>query len=258
VPRFKGYIFDLDGTVYLSERLIPRADEVVAGLRRQGGRVAFLSNKAIQTRETYAAKLNRLGIPVRTDDVINSSLVTARCLAQEAPSARIYVVGERSLVEELQRAGLRPAADPLRTDFVILSFDRTFHYGKLHFAYIAVMHGARIWATNADRTCPFEEGQVPDAASVIGAVEACTGAKVERVLGKPSPDIMRVAAEQMGVPLAECIMVGDRLETDMVMGRAAGAATALVLTGVTTHEALAASDVRPDFVLDSVADMLEW
>ena len=201
--------------------------------------------------------MSKFGIPAAPEDVINSSLVMAEALAAEAPGARIYVVGEAPLVRELQQAGLVLSGDPAQTDFVILSFDRTFHYGKLRFAHEAVMRGARIWATNTDRACPVEGGQIPDAASVIGAVEGATGAKVECVVGKPSAIIMQVASARLGVPLQACVMVGDRLETDIVMGQNAGMATALALTGVTTREMLAASPIQPDYVLESVQGLAE-
>lgn len=112
VSAFRGYILDLDGTVYLGERLIPGAGEAIAALRARGARVVFLSNKPIQTREHYAAKLNRLGVPTEVADVINSSAVMVHYLGRRAPGARLFVVGEPPLVDELRRAGFEVIADP--------------------------------------------------------------------------------------------------------------------------------------------------
>lgn len=253
--RFKGFIFDLDGTIYLSERLIPGADVTVKLIRASGGKAVFISNKAIQRAGVYSEKLNRLGIPVEPADVLNSSKAAAMALAKKAPSARLYVIGERSLVDELSEAGFEITDDPKRVDYVVLSFDRTFHYGKLNIAMQAVRNGARLCATNPDRTCPFDGYELPDAAGVIGAVEGVTGAKVEFVAGKPSPLMIDAALERMGLEAGECLMIGDRLETDIRMGRESGTGSALVMTGVTTREMLATSDDKPDFVLDSVADI---
>jgi len=255
----KGYVFDLDGTIYRGPALVPGAREVVLELRRQGKGVVFLSNKAIQTRSDYAEKLTRLGIPASDDDVINSSLVTAQYLARTAPGCRVYVIGEEPLVKELLAAGMTLAREPDQTDYVVVSFDRTFHYGRLDFAYNAIKSGARMIATNADKTCPVEDGiELPDAAAVIGALKAITGKEPELVMGKPSTRVLELACERLGLPPADCAMVGDRLETDMVMGRKAGMTTVLVLSGCTRREDLAGADVKPDHVIESVAELLEY
>ncbi len=252
---YPGYIFDLDGTVYRGGRLIPGAAETLARLRARSARVVFLSNNPTYTREQYAAKLARLGIPCAVAEVANSTYAVIRELQRDAPAARLYVVGEPVLVNELRDAGFALAATPEETDIVLLAFDRTFHYGKWLFAHRALRRGAQLWATNPDRTCPTEEGDTPDCGSLIPAFEASSGRKLDRMTGKPSPAIVRVAAECLGVPIGDCLMVGDRLETDVLMGRNAGCDTAVVLTGITTPDMLAGSDIRPDYVLQSIADL---
>jgi len=253
LPHFDGYIFDLDGTIYLGEALIPGADAAIARLRAAGARCVFLSNKPLQTRADYAAKLNRLGIPAAAEDVINSSLVLARHLARTAPGARVFVIGEEPLRRELAAAGLEICEEPSAIQFVICAFDRTFHYGKLDVAFRAVRRGARIWATNPDPTCPFADRELPDCAGIIAHLEAVTGRKCELIAGKPSPLMMAACAERLRVPLARCLLVGDRLETDIAMGRVAGCRTALVLTGVTTPEQARQTQPPPDYILPSVA-----
>lgn len=253
----KGFIFDLDGTVYLSERLIPGADRVIRLLRERGGKVVFLSNKAIQTRENYAAKLTRLGIPTAPEEVINSSFVMTRYLAKRAPGARVFAVGEAPFVEELQRAGFAISEDPARIEWVIASFDRTFDYRKLCIAFEALKRGARFVATNPDRTCPIEGGELPDCAGVIAHLEAVTLRKVEAIVGKPSPLTIEATLEILGLPAAECILIGDRIETDIRMGKESGMKTALVMTGVTDQRTLEASPIRPDYVFDTIAGLEE-
>jgi len=255
--RYRGFIFDLDGTLYRGERVIPGARETIHHLREQGGQVVFISNKPLQRRADYAAKLTRLGIPATSEDVITAAVVLGRWLAREAPGARLYVIGEPPLVEELRSFGLRPTDGSGPVDFVVAAFDRTFDYAKLNAAFQALRRGARFVATNADRTCPVEEGEIPDAGAVIGAIEGCTGRRPELVAGKPSPLMIEAGLARMGLQAEECLVVGDRLETDIRMGKEAGTATALVLTGVTRREDLATSPWQPDLVLESVAELAE-
>ncbi|HHW15094.1 MAG TPA: HAD-IIA family hydrolase [Firmicutes bacterium] len=252
----RGVIFDLDGTIYRGEALIPGAAEALEALAGAGiGRV-FLSNKPLERPCAYAAKLTRLGIPTSPAEVINSARVLAVYLRQAMPGARLFVVGEPPLKEELAEAGLRIVEDSAAVDCVVLAFDRTFDYRKLNLAFQAVKyHGARLVATNADRSCPVDGGEVPDAAGMIAAVEATTGRKVELVAGKPSPLVVEAALAHLGVQPEEALMVGDRLETDMAMGRSAGIRTALVLSGVTSLRDLQRSAERPDYVWESVADL---
>ena len=251
----RGFIFDLDGTIYLSEQLIPGADTVIRLLREGGGKVVFLSNKALQTRENYAAKLTHLGIPTPPEAVVNSSAVMTAYLLRHAAGRRLFVLGEPPLIAEFRQAGFEISDDPERIDWVIASFDRTFDYRKLYIAFRALMRGARFVATNPDRTCPIAGGELPDCAGVIAHLEAVTQRKVEAIVGKPSPLTVAAALEVMGLPAGECILVGDRIETDIRMGVEAGMKTALVLTGVTDAAALAASPWKPDHVLASIADL---
>ena len=254
---FDGYLFDLDGTVYRGPTLIPGASEVIAELRTRGRAVGFLSNKAIQTRENYAAKLTRLGIPTQPEQVINSSLVMARWLSAEAPAAGVLVLGEPPLLDDLRRAGLRVTEELGEIEWVVASFDRTLDYRKLNLALQALKRGAHFVATNPDRTCPVEGGEVFDCAGTIAALEATSGRTCEVIVGKPSAIMARAGLDMLGVPPERALLVGDRLETDVVMGRSAGMTTALVLTGVTSAEAPASSTTKPDFVLASVAALLD-
>ena len=257
-PRFpyRGWLLDLDGTVYLGERLIPGADTAIAALRAAGRRIAFLTNKPLQTRTEYAAKLTRLGVPAAPDDVITSSLVLARYLRDRDPGAPVFVIGEPPMLEEMRAHGFEVRADD-RVRWVVIAFDRTFDYAKLNTALQAVKQGARLIATNPDRTCPVEGGEIPDCAGMIAAVEAVTDRKVETIVGKPSPIILEVALAALGVPAAEAVMVGDRIETDIVMGRRLGLGTVLVLSGATRAADPRIAAVAPDHVVRSIEDLVE-
>jgi phosphoglycolate/pyridoxal phosphate phosphatase family enzyme len=248
----RGWLFDLDGTVYLGEALIPGAAETIAALRADGRQVAFLSNKPLYTRVDYAEKLTRLGIPTTTDEVVNSSIVLARHLRRLDPGATLFVIGEAPLIGELRAHGFE-VRDDADVRWVVIAFDRTFDYGKLNTALQAVRrHDARLIATNPDRTCPVEGGEIPDCAGMIAAVEAVTGKKVEAIVGKPSPIILEVALEALGVAAGDCVIVGDRIETDIAMGKSLGLATVLVLTGVTRPGDPRIVELQPDLVVPSI------
>ena len=253
---YRGWLVDLDGTVYLGEQLIDGAAEAMAALRAEGRRIAFLSNKPLQTREEYAAKLTRLGIPAAADDVINSSLVLARHLRTLDPGAPVFVIGEPPLQAEMRAHGFEVRDDD-RVRWVVIAFDRTFTYAKLNIALQAVRGGARLIATNPDRTCPVEGGEIPDCAGMIAAVEAVTDRTVELIVGKPSPIILEVALAALGCAPGESVIVGDRLETDMLMGRRLGLATILVLSGVTRPGDLRIAATAPDHVLRSIRELVE-
>jgi len=253
---YDAYIFDLDGTIYLGDHLLPGAAETVAALRAAGRRTIFLSNNPTKTRAQYAAKLTGMGIPTPIGDIVNSSFVMARWLLREAPAARLFVVGEQPLKDDLAAAGFRFSEQAGEIDIVVASFDRTFVYHKLQVAYDAIRKGARLVATNGDRFCPTPGGGEPDAAAIIAAIEACTGAKCDPIVGKPSPIMVALIMDLLKLPPERCIMVGDRLETDIRMGIAAGMASCLVLTGDATRESLAASGLQPTLVLERIDGLL--
>lgn len=261
-----GFIFDLDGTVYLGESALPGAVECIAELRRLGKKVAFVSNKPLEHRSVYAAKLTRLSIPTSEDSVITSSFVLSYHLATALPDLAYYVIGEQPLIDELRGRGLKvigefldqdpkEVIDPAGIDAVIVAFDRTLDYRKLNTAYQALLRGARFFATNSDRMCPMPGGGIPDAGATIAALEHITGRKLELLAGKPSTLITQVALDLLGVSAKHCMMVGDRLETDIFMGQQAGMKTAVVMTGASKREDVARMAQPPDFVLENIGEI---
>ena len=253
---FPGYIFDLDGTVYLGDALLPTAGETLTTLRRRGSRTIFISNNPTHKPSDYADKLTRLGVPTPVEDILTSIGVMVNFLKQRMPGARLFVIGEEPLCAELQLGGFELTDDPHHIDAVIASFDRTFAYRKLQIAFDAIRAGARFFATNPDRYCPVPGGGEPDCAAIIAAIEACTNTRVEAVVGKPSHYMIEAALNLMNLPAADCLMTGDRLETDVYMGEAAGMSTALMMTGTTSVSALAASSIQPTYILQQLGDLL--
>jgi NagD protein len=249
----QGIILDLDGTVYRGEWLIPGARGAIEVLRRRAHPIVFVTN-ALESRAEHAAKLTRFGVPTSPDEVIHAPLVLTRYLTRQMPGATVFAIGEPPLLEELA-ANFRLSEDPDEIDVVVVSVDPTFDYRKLNIAFQALRRGARFLATNADATVPVAGGELPDAGAVIGALEGCSKRKVELVVGKPSPLVVEVVLERLERPAGECLIVGDNLESDIVMGHRAGMTTALVLTGVTRQADLAHAPVQPDYVLESIADV---
>jgi NagD protein len=237
--------------------LIPGAAETIARLRADGTRTIFLSNNPTKTREQYTEKLTRLGIPTDVDDIVNSSYVMVQWLLANTPGACLYVIGETAITGELQEAGFPFSEKPGDVDLVVASFDRTFDYHKLQVAFDAINAGARLVATNPDRYCPTPTGGEPDCAAIIAALEACTGVKCDPVVGKPSPIMVKTIMDKLGLPPGDCLMIGDRLETDIRMGLDAGMDTCLVLTGDANLERLNTSGLKPTLVLDSIAGLLK-
>lgn len=252
---FGGYVFDLDGTVYLGDELLPGAEETLAALKEQAS-VVYLTNKPLETPADYAAKLTRLGVRTPPEEVISSTDALLRYLGRHAPEARLFVVGEPTLISLLRSAGYEVVDEAGGVEVVVVSFDRTFDYRKLKIAFDAVNAGARIVATNPDAYCPTPDGGLPDCAAMLAAIEASTGARAETVVGKPSPHMASTLLDRLGVPAGETLLVGDRLATDVRMANEAGMASALVLTGATGLEEALASPDRPDYILGGLGELL--
>jgi arabinose operon protein AraL len=253
---YDGYVFDLDGTTYLGDALLPTSGETIARLRAAGRRTVFLSNNPTHTREEYAAKLARLGLPTPLDEIIHSGVIMVNFLQRRMPGATLFVLGEEPLMHDLAAGGFAFSEEPGRIQAVIASFDRAFTYHKLQVAFDAIRAGARFFATNPDRYCPVPGGGQPDCAAIIAAIEACTSVKVEAVVGKPSPYTIEAILDLLRLPADRCVMTGDRLETDVAMALNAGMAGALVLTGATHADALTTSSIRPTYVLRQLGDLL--
>ncbi len=253
----KGFIFDLDGTIYVEDVVIDGVVEAVNALKARGDKVVFLTNKSIAKREDYVAKLNSLGIQVKLNEVINSNYITAHYLkAHMTEEDTVYVIGEKPLFAELAEEKIKLADVPASASYVVLGWDRQFTYTKLNDAFQAWRNGAVIIATNPDRTCPMIEGEVPDCGAMIGAMEGATGEPVTLITGKPSSLMSDyILNKVLEMKATDCFMVGDRLETDIKMANDAGIQSVLVMTGITKSEMLEQTNIQPDHVLASVKDI---
>jgi phosphoglycolate/pyridoxal phosphate phosphatase family enzyme len=258
---FAAYLFDLDGTIYLGESLLPGANALIDRLHVLGRPVRFLSNNPTKSRAAYVERLNRLGIAVTADEIVTSVQTMVAWLQANHPDAVVFPISEAPLIEALDEAGIRRSENPSEIDIVIASYDRTFEYRKLQIAFDAIWYERRAFliSTNPDRFCPFPGGRgEPDAAGIVAAIEATTGTTCRLTTGKPSRLMLDMALEPLGVDAAQCVMVGDRLTTDIAMAIDAGLASALVLTGETNPAMLAEASphARPTYVLDRIDHLL--
>lgn len=242
--RLRLVAFDLDGVIWRGSELLPGVHAALEDVLRRGLELRYVSNNSTAHRRTVSERLSRWGLPASVEKVLTSGFVTGRWLGARLPAgAPVMVVGEAGLMEELREAGLDPyhasekhaAARPAA---VVVGMDRGIDFRVLAAAQAAIRAGSMFVATNRDATFPTPDGEVPGAGAVVAAV--ATAAEAEPVLmGKPGAGLAEVLATASGVPPEETMFVGDRVSTDVVMGKAVGMCTVLVLTGVTTREELA-------------------
>ena len=256
-----AYVFDMDGTVYLGEHLLPGARRLIEELRARDVPVRFLSNNPTRDPEQYADKLARMGLPTDVADIANTVVTTTRWLRQNHPDAVLFPISEEPLKRALRAAGFRLSENPEEVDIVIASYDRGFDYRKLQIAFDAIWFHKRAFLveTNPDRFCPFPGGRgEPDCAAITAAIEASTGTTCRVSLGKPSPIMVHEAMAGLDVELADAVMVGDRLHTDIQMALDTGMVSALVLTGESTTDDVLGRDAgqRPTYVLDRIDRLL--
>lgn len=255
------YLFDLDGTIYLGSEVLPGARRLLDGLREAGRTVRFLSNNPTRDVDMYLDKLHGLGLAAERDEIMNTVVTTVQWLSVHHPGATLFVIGEEPLQRALREAGFELSDDPERIDVVVASYDRTFDYRKLQIAFDAIWFHRRaiLVQTNPDRFCPFPGGRgEPDCAAITAAIEACTGVQCSASFGKPSAQMLEAATVGLDVAPSDCIMVGDRLMTDIQLAVRTGAASALVLTGESTRDDVAALEPasRPTYVLDRIDQLL--
>jgi phosphoglycolate/pyridoxal phosphate phosphatase family enzyme len=253
-------IFDLDGVIYRGDTAVPGAIPTLHHLTSAGHRLFFLTNNSTRSRRDYADKITGMGFPARPEQVMTSAYATGLYLHREgAAGKRVVLIGEHGLAEEMTLAGLIvvPPESDERADYVVVGLDRFLTFARLQRAFEEVRAGARFIATNKDPTYPMEEGrEIPGGGSMVAALEYATGV-TPLAIGKPEPytleEILRLAS---GGP-EEAIMVGDRLDTDIRVGRRMGLTTVLPLTGVTTPAVLEATapDERPDYVIETLEEL---
>ena len=251
------WLFDMDGTLYLGDRLYSFTRELLDELKKSGRRYLFMTNNSSKSVADYVKKLARLGIEATEADFITSSQATAWYLKKHHPGKRLYVCGTESLKAELRREGFTVTENVEDTQCIVMGFDTELTFQKLHdVSYMLLTREAIPYiATNPDYVCPTEFGSVPDCGSVCDMIFNATG-KRPVVIGKPEPLMPLLAMERLGFEKDETAVVGDRIYTDVKCGLNAGITGILVMSGETTEEILAKSEDKPHLVLKDAGEIL--
>lgn len=247
------FVFDMDGTIYLGGKVFPFAVELINLLRASGRRILFFTNNASHDPTFYYAKLEKMGFDPREGEVLTSGDVTVAFLNRFRAGRPVYLVGTPELERQFKAAGI---GFDEHADIVVTSFDTTLTYEKMNIACRQVRGGAEWLSTHPDFNCPTEDGFIPDSGAISAFITASTG-KTPTYFGKPYRDAVEMMSEITGVPLSEMAVFGDRLYTDIALGKRNGITAVLTLTGETTAQDVenAEEKDRPDFTVDSLDDV---
>lgn len=245
----KGFMCDMDGVIYHGNRLLPGVTEFVEWLNKENKQFLFLTNSSERTPLELRQKLMRMGLDVSEDHFYTSALATARFLARQAPGCTAYVIGTAGLYNALYEVGI--SVNDIDPDYVIVGETSAYNYDMILKAVELIQKGARLIATNSDLTAPSEKGIIPATRALVAPIELATGRSAYYV-GKPNPLMMRTGLHKLGVHSAEAVMVGDRMDTDIVAGIETGVDTVLVLSGCTTREDVSLYSYCPHYILDGV------
>ncbi len=250
----KGFICDMDGVIYHGNKLLPGVKEFVDWLYREDKNFLFLTNSSERSPKELQIKLARMGLEVDESHFYTSALATAKFISSQAPGCSAYVIGGAGLVTALHDAGI--TMNDVDPDYVIIGEGNTYNYENILKAVKLVMRGAKLIGTNSDLTGPAEDGIIPACRAMISPIEMATGQKAYFV-GKPNPLMMRTGLRILGVHSEDAVMIGDRMDTDIVAGIETGLDTVLVLSGVTDQNEIKKFPYRPRLVLNGVGDIPE-
>lgn len=256
IKNIRLFLFDMDGTLYIGDRLFDFTKELLEKIRQNGADYLFMTNNSSKSVSAYIEKLKKLGIDAVKEDFITSSQATAYYLKKHHPSAALYVCGTRSLKEELESQGFTVTQRLDEVDAVVMGFDTELTFRKLEdVCKLLLSRDLPYIATNPDYVCPTEYGSVPDCGSVCDMIYNATK-KRPVVIGKPQALMPQLAMEKMRAEKNQTAVVGDRIYTDIKSGINAGCVTMLVMSGETTQEILNESSDKPDIVLRSGQEIL--
>jgi NagD protein len=248
-----GFIIDMDGVLYHGNKLLPGVREFVNWLQDEQKKFVFLTNSSERTPRELKEKLQRLGINVDTSVFYTSALATAMFLASQKPKGSAFIIGEAGLINALYNVGY--TMNNMDPDFVVMGETRTYSYEKIEQAVNLVLKGAKLVGANPDLTGPTENGIAPATKSLIAPIELSTGRNAY-FAGKPNPLMMRNALKKINCTREESIIIGDRMDTDMVAGIESEIDTCLVLSGITSRKTMAEFAYQPKFILDGVGDIV--
>lgn len=250
----KGFICDMDGVIYHGNRILPGVLEFVNWLQKEKKDFLFLTNSSERSPKELQQKLHRLGLEVGEEHFYTSALATAMFLSQQCPEGSAYVIGEAGLTKALYDVGF--SMNDVNPDYVVVGDTRTYSFEKIAKAVKLVLKGAKLIGTNPDLTGPSEGGIIPATRALMAPIELSTS-KAAYYIGKPNPLMMRHALKKLGHQREDTVIIGDRMDTDIIAGIESEIETVLVLSGVTSPEGVKDFPYRPHYVLAGVGDILE-
>lgn len=250
----KGYICDMDGVIYHGNKILPGAAEFIQWLQEEKKRYLFLTNNSGYTPRELHQRLSRMGLDVPAEHFYTSALATAAFLKEQAPGCSVFAIGEAGLLNALYDAGI--TMNEVNPDYVVVGEGRTYSLETLTKATNLVLGGAKLIGANSDVSGPIENGIVPACRALTSPIEMATGTRAY-FCGKPNPLMMRTGLRLLGCHSGEAIMVGDRMDTDVISGMESGMSTVLVLSGVSTPDTLKEYAYRPSVVLNGVGDIVK-
>jgi len=257
MKEFRGYIFDVDGVILLGGEAIEGSGEAIRSLKGRGRKVAVVSNNSTRSREDYVEKMRENDLPIEEEELIPATSGTAQYLRERYASTKIFPLGGMGLLKELLLAGLKLVDDPGKAELLVTGTDPDLNYTRLRKATEILLNGAPWVTCNTDRLYPLTPQKlIPGTGLVVGALSYVTGREPDVVIGKPSTPLMEQALSSMGISREECLVVGDILDTDILAGKNAAISTALVLTGVTTREEAEKSSIQPDYIIQSLEELV--
>lgn len=252
LEKIRMFVLDMDGTIYLGDRLFPFTKDFLACVKRAGKEFCFFTNNSSKNREAYLQKLNGMGISVPPEKMLIANDVILRWLRENRPGESCYVMGTPLLREEFLQAGV--SLNDTDPDYVVLGFDTTLTYEKLSLACSLIRRGKPVYGVNPDLNCPVEDGFIPDCGSIAALVKASTGVECE-FFGKPSRHTLSYLLQRTGCRPEELAVIGDRLYTDIAVADQTAVTSILVMSGETTPEMLETSKIQPDFVMKDLSEL---
>ena len=250
--KHKGFICDMDGVIYHGNRLLPGVKEFVDWLYKEDKNFLFLTNSSERSPKEHQQKLKRMGLEVDESHFYTSALATARFISSQAPGCSAYVIGGAGLIMALHDEGI--TMNDVDPDYVVIGEGNNYNYENVLKAVRLVLRGARLIGTNSDLTGPSEEGLIPACRAMIAPIEMATG-QTAYFVGKPNPLMMRTGLRNLQVHSEDAVMIGDRMDTDIVAGIETGLDTVLVLSGVTDRNDVKKFPYRPRLILNGVGDI---
>lgn len=248
----EAFIFDIDGTILVEDSLLPYVKETIQLLKSMNKKVFYLTNSTIRTKQEATAQLTDLSLPVELSEVITAASLSARYFHTYAEKSRVMVIGGNAVESELRTSGIEVTNYPREATHVLVGLDKQFTYEKLHLATKAVRMGAELVGINPDPFCPMKDDVIPDTGALLKAIEVASNKKVSAIIGKPSNFSSELILSQANVASEQCLIIGDRLDTDILFGKNVGMKTALVLSGVTSENEAKHSSIKADFIFPSL------